>query len=285
MKRFHINNYFDQPKKFGEVYVYQIGTLHSDDVAVVDTHMHGGFFELMAIIDGEAEIYANDKSLHVKKNEIFVSFPYDVHKITNLSDKPLKYYFFAFDVNNKMLHYRLKNITRDFTSIYDRKICNERVFEALAQAIYEVSGSEVFHDELCSALLTSIIIMTVREYVSDVGGLRVPDKNELFAYSVMNYIDTHVRSLRSLADLCDVFNYEYSHISKTFSKATGQTLLNYYCFRRLETARMYLYDGKSVTETADELNYSSLYSFSVAFKKRYGISPQKYARQAKNDIR
>lgn len=281
MKRFHIDNFFPEPKKIGDISVYQIGTLHSDDAPVSDTHMHGNFFELTAIIDGEAEISANDVPLHVKKNEIFVSFPFETHKIVNSSVLPLKYYFFAFDTGNETYRYQLDKITRDFALIRNRKIRSERIFDALAQAVYEVTGNDVFHDELCVALLNTVIIMTIRECVSHAGSLRVPDKNEVFAYSVMNYINTHIHSIRSLTELCDVFNYEYSHISKTFSKTTGQSLLSYYRFRRLETARVYLYDGRTVTETADALNYASVYSFSLAFKKQYGMSPLKYARFAK----
>jgi AraC-like DNA-binding protein len=82
--------------------------------------------------------------------------------------------------------------------------------------------------------------------------------------------------MESLAELSKEFGYDYSHISKIFSKTTKQSLAHYYRFQRLETARSLLSNGMSVSETAQNLNYSSVYSFSVAFKKQYGLSPLKY---------
>jgi AraC-like DNA-binding protein len=50
--------------------------------------------------------------------------------------------------------------------------------------------------------------------------------------------------------------------------------MNYYKNRRLQTARLLLQSGQfSVTDISAMLNYSSVYSFSLAFKKKYGYPP------------
>lgn len=285
MKNFHIDNsYIRQPRRFGDTLVYQIGVLHSNDRIVSDQHIHKNFFELTAIIDGEARISANGMTIDLKSNEIFISFPFDTHKIESISSKPLKYYFFAFDTANEQFRFQLDKITRDFPFIRRRSINNSDIFSTLAQAVYETTGNEVFGSEFCAALFDTVIIRLVREFCPQRSSIRIPNQNELFAYSVMNYINTHIYTLTSLAELSEAFGYEYSHISKIFSKAAGQSIRSYYRFQRMETARSLLIDGKSVTEVSAVLGYSSVSSFSLSFKKQYGLSPLSYRQKSLEEI-
>ena len=83
--------------------------------------------------------------------------------------------------------------------------------------------------------------------------------------------------MRSLTEISDSMNYNYSYISNLFKKTTGQGLMDYYRGRRLDMAKRLLREsGRNVTQVADMLNYSSAYSFSRAFTAQYGISPKYY---------
>lgn len=285
MKSFHIDNsYIQEPRRFGDTFVYQIGLLHSDDSLVCDTHIHKNFFELTAIIDGEARVSANGTTLDLGSNDIFISFPFDTHKIESLSSKPLKYYFFAFDTANEQFRFQLDKITRDFPLIRHRRIHNDNIFSTLAQAVYEVTSDEVFSNEFCASLFDTVIIQLVREFCPPKSNIRIPNQNEIFAYSVMNYINMHIYTLTSLSALSEVFGYEYSHISKIFSKAVSQSLRSYYRHQRMETARSLLLEGKSVTEVAAALGYASVCSFSLSFKKQYGLSPMSYRQKSQEAL-
>ena len=96
----------------------------------------------------------------------------------------------------------------------------------------------------------------------------------------MNYIGTHIYILEGLNELAGHFGYSYSYLSALFSKTTGDTLMNYYSMRRLDAAVMLLKEGKlSVSEIAELLKYSSIYTFSRAFKNRFGISPAEFRKK------
>lgn len=277
MKTFHINNLFlEKPKQFGDVLVYQIGVLQSDDKTVFDTHIHDNFFELTIIIGGSAEISANGKSLPLGQGDIFLSYPFDTHKIVSISNESLKYYFLAFDTVNTKFRFQLDNIVKRFSALQDRQFKNNDIASYVSQAVYETTQNDAFNDEYCAALLLSIIIRLIRQYISQSNSFHLPSKNESFAYAIMNYINSHIYSMKSLTELCSVFGYEYSHISKLFTKTTGQTLTHYFRIQRLETARSLISKGSSVSEIAKSLNYSSVYSFSCAFKKQYNVSPLNY---------
>jgi AraC-like DNA-binding protein len=92
----------------------------------------------------------------------------------------------------------------------------------------------------------------------------------------MNYVDSHIYTLKSLKELGVLTGYNYNYASNVFKAVTGETLLNYYRSKRLKTARLLLNEGKlSVSELSTLLNYSSVYAFSRAFKDKYGVSPTK----------
>jgi AraC-like DNA-binding protein len=98
----------------------------------------------------------------------------------------------------------------------------------------------------------------------------------------MNYIDTHIYTLSSLEELAEMTNYNYSYLSSLFHKTTSGMLTDYYRKRRLETARLLIEEGAlKINEIASLLRYSSIYTFSRAFKDFFGVSPSQYKRCAR----
>ena len=108
------------------------------------------------------------------------------------------------------------------------------------------------------------------------------DSSKETCLKIMHYIDTHIYSIKNLSDLSDTFSYNYSYLSSVFKNTMGFTLLDYYQNRRLDAARLLINEGEfSATAIAGKLNYSSLYSFSKAFKLKYGVSPTNYVSKLK----
>ena len=76
------------------------------------------------------------------------------------------------------------------------------------------------------------------------------------------------------------FTHNYSYLSSLFRKVTSGTLSDYYRNSRLETARLLiLEDQLNISQIADLLHYSSIYTFSRAFKDQYGLSPEQYRKK------
>lgn len=92
--------------------------------------------------------------------------------------------------------------------------------------------------------------------------------------------DSEVRSF-DMAELALAVGYTREHITRAFTAAYRMTPLQYANSRKMELARRKLLDGVSVSTVADTLGYSSLYSFSKAFKKYYGLSPRAYIKTLK----
>lgn len=80
----------------------------------------------------------------------------------------------------------------------------------------------------------------------------------------------------SLTELAHIAGINEFKLKKGFKETFNQSVFQYLSNTRLETAKIHLLEGsKTPTELAFELGYSSLQHFSAAFKKKFGVPPNK----------
>ena len=93
---------------------------------------------------------------------------------------------------------------------------------------------------------------------------------------VKQFIDYNYKNIISLDTLEKQFHYSKYSLSRSFASYTGMPIIKYYNAKRLEYAKEMLREGAAVTRVANELNFSSIYSFSRFFKNAAGCSPTEY---------
>ena len=284
-KLYQIDNVFlEKPALFGDTFLFQLGRLHCSPNYVVEEHAHRNWYELTIVTEGEGEITTNGVSLPVKKGDIYLSFPADFHSIVSSAHKPLKYDYFSFYTMDKELEEALKNITLSLVSYEYRIFQNERILSMVVEAIAEISEKKKYYEQILTSLFHQILLTLLRNYHSiKPPQLKHVTVTEKTCFQIMHYIDTHLYDLENLTSLTSVFNYNYTYLSDKYKQVTGDTLFHYYQTRRLETAKLLLQEGKlKIVEISELLHYASPFSFSKAFKAKYGVSPKNYtnAKQA-----
>lgn len=280
---YHIDNvFFANPLDYEVIYLLQIGRLYCKNTTVVDTHIHTDLFELTVVTDGAGTVTTNGVLSKVKNGDIYLSMPYDIHKIESDGENPLKYDFFAFKIKDNIFKEKLDRINEDYHSPDMRIFHDERVRRLIANAIAELASPNMYSGELLNAVFRQILIYLIRDFQKS------PKKNypdnvtgaEILCYRLMNYIDTHIYTMKNLSELCEATDYSYGYLSALFKKTTSETLYDYYNKKRADTARLLLNENKlTVTEISETLGYSTLYSFSKAFKKQFGLSPKLYRKR------
>lgn len=283
-RKYYLNkHYLASPRSFGTCRLYQIGRLFCSESTRISKHAHIYWFELTVVTEGRGTVFTNDIGVPVRRGDIYLSFPCDFHAITPDPGDPMKYDFFAFGVDREDLSADLERIMQENMAPDRRVIRDDTISALVASAIAEINHDDRYSEELIASIFLQVIIRLIRGFshvpVSDAHST-VTDKKAL-CYRLMNYIDTHIYSMTSLEELSALTNYNYSYLSALFRQVTGGTLTDYYRSRRLETARLLIVRNElSITHIADLLNYSSIYTFSRAFKDLYGISPEQYRKQA-----
>jgi AraC-like DNA-binding protein len=87
-------------------------------------------------------------------------------------------------------------------------------------------------------------------------------------------LDAHYDEKLTIKTLARKVAMNECYLKKGFKTLTGCTIHEYIASRRISSARhMLQVEGKSVTEVAASLGYSSISHFSTAFKKATGLKP------------
>ncbi len=279
--RYHLDNlYVDNPLKFGNVYLIQIGRRYCEAEEIIPPHLHLNWFELTLISKGKGVVVTNGKEYPVKTGDIYLSFPCDIHEIRADKGDKLEYDFFSFYCEDKALKRDLKNITQTFMESEERIFQDEKISELIKNAINEFPIKDnLYSNVLLTDIFHLVLIYLIRNFSSAKKQSSNVSNAEVLCFQLMNYIDTHIYSLEKLEDLAPRFNYNYSYLSKLFKNTTGKTLLEYHHHRKMEIAKTLIVEKKKkINEIAEMLDYN-LYSFSKSFKATYGISPKNMQKQ------
>ena len=279
-KKFHINfSFVDDAIYYKDTMLVQLGRLYCSPSEVIEKHAHVNWYELTVVTDGEGTIYTNDVASEVRKGDIYFSHPGDFHEIHSSEEKPLKFDFFAFNSRDPEISHEFKRMVANMFSYEQRVFQDLQITNAVSTAIAEFSGKEHYSMQILSCLFEQILYLIIRNFnvPEEVTAKHSCAADEL-CLQIMHYIDTHIYSISTLKCLSDKFSYNYSYLSNVFKKCTGTTILAYFQTRRLDAAKLLLNENKlKVNQVADMLKYSSLYSFSKAFKNKYDVSPKHYA--------
>ena len=86
----------------------------------------------------------------------------------------------------------------------------------------------------------------------------------------------------SLEEIASKAHFSPFHFHRLFSVVTKETVNDFIVRKRIEKAASYLLHKKdiTVTEVSEKVGFTSLSSFSRAFKKFYGISPVEFSKQS-----
>lgn len=275
--KYHYLLDYTTPIPYGNISLRQIGIAYCSPNTIVNAHPHNNYFELSIPISGKGTIYTNGVPSLVGENDIYVSFPYDTHQIDADKNSPLKYYFFAFVVENEDFKADLCALEHIQNDPQNRIIKNKTIKDLIQTVLSELSLKHEYTQLYLETLFTQILIELILSLKNKKTNSFVqPSKNEELCYQIMHYIDTHI-PLQSLEELTTVFHFDYEYLSHIFKETTKQSLSAYYRSKRLEVARNLIIEGTmTLTEISEKLLYSSLFSFSKSFKQHYGISPSAY---------
>lgn len=279
--KYHLNqNHVHEPIDFEGFRLHQIGRLHCGSGMEVETHRHDDWFEITAATEGNGEVFTDGCGTHVRSGDLYLSFPGDVHAIRSSKSDPLKYDFFSFNTSLSPYKEELEALMHRLSPEM-RLFSDRRINACIEQLTVTVEKNGRYATLLGAALIREILLYILEDFdrtapeAAPFGAARStkPSAKEL-CFQLMNYIQTHIFTMKSLSELAALTGYNYSYLSALFKKCTSQTLRSYYSEKRLEAAKMLLKEEHMTAVRAAELvGYASASAFGKAYKARYGISP------------
>lgn len=281
-------NFIQDPKQFNDLLLYQLGEIYFDENGICETHLHDDFFEFTFVVSGKGKIYANNTAIPVKKNDLFVSLPFENHKIVSDPDDPLRYYFIAlsFTQNSKYKNDILYSPT--FLSLTPQlRVQNSQSFANNFVSLLSTMQEQTMYSDLKFELMVKTFCINIwqayqslsfEKYSSPEGY----EEQNLF-YKIIHYIDDNLVKIDNLTEISVALHYNYIYLSRIFKSKSGQSIYRYFSEKKLLLAEQLIKENKmSITKISEYLNYSSIYVFSRSFKKYFGVSPNTYKANLKN---
>ena len=235
-------------------------------------HWHS-FFEIEIILSGEGKYVVNDVEYDVTKDNVFLLTSTDFHylkingeaKLINISfDETM-----MSDANMSSLVFGKVNKAYHFErEEYERLVSVARILE------HECGIEGDSQRELLSYIIRCLVRKNDVPYPtapkSTLGGIR----------RAIIFMELHFRENITLERVATEAGYTPAYFSRLFKRTTGKSFIEMLTKYRLGYARTLLSNGFSVADACFSSGFGSLTGFQETFKKKHGISPNEYKKNA-----
>lgn len=270
---------------FNEIYYFEFGKNFTHTPEKHD------FWEMVYVDNGRVIAITNGVGLALEQGQVIFHEPGETHAHVSDTQVANNMLVVAFSSESKIMEYfRHKTFTLDKTS----KTLLSLFLDEAKNALGKVPGDYHGDTELCflpgvfgaSQLLqcyfTEFLIHLVRNGQTASQNLPANEKsrnmaNNSLAELICEYMKNNIYSNITLNEICTKFLFGKTQLCKIFRENTGQSPIEYYCALRISEAKKLIRENNlSVSQISDLLGYSSIHTFSRAFKKETGLSPVSY---------
>lgn len=184
---YHLDKvYFENPRVYGGISIYQIGRMFSNKTTVIDEHKHTNKYELTVVTSGAGYISTNQASSFVHRGDIYINMPGDLHRIESSQDDPLKFDFLAFTVHDPQFQ-EFEPLMQSISAPDKRIIHDERISSLVVDAIAETIGNEPYSVTVLNGIYQQIIAYTLRSIQGIQGMTAEPQHGNILCYNIMHY--------------------------------------------------------------------------------------------------
>ena len=274
---YHFNNLFiEEVKLFNSIRLFQCGDLQCKKRTQILNHKQM-CFEITYVVSGKGFCVINEKKLDLSEGTINITFKDEMHSITPDPVDPLRYFFLGIELLiSHPLYNHLKEFQHKINDVTSRNQFDKfNIKDIFIRCLAEFEHPNLFSDVIIESTLNQIICYVFHNFeFNPYTYHRLYDSSELLIHSIVSYIDENIDKIFSVEDVFKEFSYSPSHISHTFSRMMNKTLITYINDCRMNKA-ISMIESKQYTmsKIAEKLGYSSIHTFSRAFKERFNVSP------------
>ena len=234
--------------------------------------------EITYVYGGQGTILHNGRTLEISSGQIHLCKKDDMHQIFNDKGGTLRFYCIGYQIFPENPLYQLAEQVREELGQSKNPIINDTwelrtAFEHALFTLYDQENKQL-SEHIAVSSLNYILSVILNGYL---GNRNRKTKNiyskENLLFQIMGYLKSNIYDIDALKKISAEFGYSYSHLSHFFSEVTGKNLKEYFTSLRMEAARSLLMENTRVTQVSELLGYSSIHTFSRAYKAYFQVPP------------
>lgn len=252
-------------------------------------HFHSGIIEIHCMVKGKRVTTlmedGKEKPYIITGNEIFLTFPYELHSTGSLPQTPCEFYAFQLISRERD---NILGLNREYSNalceallaLRHRHMALSHTALQQIRTAFNLISSTNPHDihtgvQYLSCFLHNLI------YLQPIGdeGVRPIDSA---IQRALDYVDANYDRPLPLSELAAASGYSLSRFKAKFKQETGITPAEFISSQKIEKAKLLLETtNTSITDLAFDLGFSSSNYFCSVFKKETGISPYQFRKSIK----
>lgn len=232
-------------------------------------------FELVVVIEKAGPVRIGESTYLLQPQEAALIFPNQFHHYIDVEQGQLEWLFITFELKSAEAIAALKDSPRVLNSA-ELELLGLIVMEYTHPAMGTPNAVEISHHlaRLLRSMANAPEISPERRCIQTEGGPR-----DLLLEKMNQYVRLHLDEAPTIHELSRALDYSVSHMRTVFRSQLGVSLGRYIRESRLSKAASLLQSTTmNVSEVAKESGFKSLFAFSRAFKKAYGMAPKAYSR-------
>ncbi len=253
----------------------------------VPVHQHD-FYEVYFFIGGNVEYSVEGHSYHLKKGDILLINPLELHQPRIGPDQSdyerivlwiNKSYLSQLCTNEISLSRCFDNTNPDHTNLLRLSISQQKYISLKLEELLAESKSEEYGSLLAAEALLTRFLVELNRLTIERGRQRITESRPSpLISSVIDYINIHYCEKLTLDRIAEEFFVSKYYLSHAFNSAVGTSLHRYITLKRLINAKQMLECGIRPTTVAAHCGFSDYAGFYRAFTAEYGITPAEYVK-------
>lgn len=257
------------------------------------THYHSDIIEIHCMIKGQRQSHILENNSYkiytYTGNEVFITFPNEIHGTLKQQQFPCEYYALQVNVHNPSCMLGLN-------PEYSRILCNnllhlpDRHLRMGTTHIHYLRTAFNFFAELNpSAIQIGVQFLTCFLFSLHLLLVAHSVSNQNFSKQIENtllYLQENIHEPIQVSDLAAISGYSLSHYKVKFKNEIGITPAEYINIQKIEYAKKQLLETNiSITELAYDFGFSSSNYFCSVFKKYFKVTPSEYRKMHQQSAR
>ncbi|MGB8166295.1 MAG: AraC family transcriptional regulator [Chthoniobacteraceae bacterium] len=230
-------------------------------------------FEFVIVAGAPGPVRIDQTSYLLQPGECALIFPNQFHHYLDLADEGADWLFLTFDIRNSAAIQSL----RDTPRALDQEALElvQKLVRDYLQPVGVAPDTLSISYHLSRLLLHLLECPALPQDRRDIhSGTTARD---VILEKINHYIREHLSQSVTISDIANELGYSVSHLRAVFRDRLGVSLGRYMRESRLSEAAQLLQSSElNVSAIGERCGFESLYAFSRAFRKAYGIPPRAY---------